>query len=216
MQTYRHLDHDDAIFRVEAALINAGINYLTQYQTMSDKKLAVNFIFTDYLLEGLGGLRPQITVVNSTDKSSAFKMIGGVFRLVCSNGLVAGDVFDSERIVHRVGDTFERKWNSLPERIVTLIEGIILACQDLEELTEQELTQEQMLQITGNITMSPKAKRKAIEDIVFEHNRRAEDQGNNVWTLFNIINENLRQYSKPSAYQKNNEQLLENIQLLAS
>ena len=118
--TYRHYSHEDAIKLVEDALYSAGVNYSLKFQQLSTNKMVANFQFDDYLIEGLGGLIPQISVVNSTDKSTALKLIGGVFRLVCSNGLVAGDVFDSERIIHRVGETFERKIQTLPTRICLL------------------------------------------------------------------------------------------------
>lgn len=215
--TYQQLDHNQAIAKVETALKQAGVNYTTHYQTLSVNKLAVHFRFADYSLHGMGGLTPQITVINSTDKTRAFKLIGGVFRLICSNGLVAGEVFDQERIIHRVGKTFDHKWNSLPQRIVAMIDNIVLACQEFEELQNHTLTEEQMVTITANIRMGKKAKQKAIEDIVFQDQRREADSQNNVWTLYNIINENLRKHSiTTAAYARNNNQLLENIQLLAA
>jgi hypothetical protein len=201
---------------MDKALAKTGLNYEMKFRQNGEKQLVVDYVFTDYEHIGLGGLRPQISVINSTDGSRAFNLIGGVFRLVCSNGLVAGDIFDSERIVHRVGPTFDRKIESLPLRIVALVEDTVEAMKELNELTCQELSENKMIEIVGNLTMSKKAKTETIKDVVFEDQRREDDQGNNVWTLYNIVNENLRKHSKAKAYQKHNEKLLENIQLLAA
>jgi hypothetical protein len=211
--SYRLLENQAATDLVETAVQAAGLAYTKHYQRNTAKQVVVHFRFTDYEFESVDGLLPQITVINSVDKSSALKIVGGVFRLVCTNGLVAGTIFDSERIIHRQGPTFERKYNSLPERIVALIEDTVVAAQAFEELASQELTADQMVAITGNLTMSRKAKAKTIESI---ETRRIADQGDNVWSLFNLVNENLRKYSSAAAYTKHNEKLLENIQLLAA
>jgi len=214
--TYRLLENQAATDLVETAIQTAGLTYTKHYQRNTAKQVVVHFRFTDYQFESVDGMLPQITVINSVDKSSAFKIVGGVFRLVCTNGLVAGTIFDSERIIHRQGPTFERKYNSLPERIVALIEDTVVAAQAFEELATQELTADQMVAITGNLTMSRKAKAKTIENILLPETRRTADQGDNVWSLFNLVNENLRKYSSTAAYTKHNEKLLENIQLLAA
>jgi len=214
--TYRKLEHAHAESLVETAIINTGLAYTKHFQIRTENKLVVHFRFTDYMFESVDGLLPQITVINSTDKSSAFKIVGGVFRLVCTNGLVAGQIFDQERIIHRQGPTFERKYDSLPDRIVALIEDTVVAAQEFQELAEQQLTEERMIQVAGNITMSKAAKTKTIAAILLPETRREADRGNNVWTLFNLINENLRKYSSTTAYTEHNDKLLENIQLLAA
>ena len=214
--TYRHYSHEDAIKVVEDALYSAGVNYSLKFQQLNTNKMVANFQFDDYLIEGLGGLVPQISVVNSTDKSTALKLIGGVFRLVCSNGLVAGDVFDSERIIHRVGETFERKIQTLPTRIVALIDDIIAAVEEFKELREQTLTEETMISVVGNLPVNKKTKRASIDKIVFEERRRIQDQGNNVWTLYNIVNESLRNHTPIKSYTTKNEGLLEHITALVA
>lgn len=214
--TYQSYSHDEALFLVESALTTAGVSYTISYQQISPRKMVANFRFDDYVTPELGGLMPQISVINSTDKSTALTLVGGVHRVVCSNGLVVGSIFDKERIIHRVGPTFERKIASLPARIVALIESIIKASEELSELTTHKLTEDQMIDAVGSLPINRKAKQAAIEDIVFQSSRRFEDYDNNMWTLFNIANENLRKYSRPNAYTKHNAKLLENLQLLVA
>lgn len=212
--TYRQYDNSTAIDLVTSALKTAGVNYTMEYRQCTPRKVVVNFRFTDYVIPELGGLMPQISLVNSTDKSSAFKLIGGVFRLICSNGLVAGELFDNVRIIHRVGPTFERKITELPDRIVALIDQIIGAATEFQTMAATKLTEEQMIDVTASLTMSRKAKKAALEFITMPERRREADQSNSLWSLFNITNECLRKHSSKNAYEKHNKELLTNIELL--
>lgn len=52
-------------------------------------------------LERTGGALPEIVLVNAHDGSSAYKLMFGVFVLVCSNGLIKGDISDSVNVQHK-------------------------------------------------------------------------------------------------------------------
>lgn len=43
---------------------------------------------------------PEIVLVNSHDGTSSFQLLAGIFRLVCSNGLIAGDICSDIRVRH--------------------------------------------------------------------------------------------------------------------
>ena len=49
----------------------------------------------------LGESFPEVVMVNSHDGSSAYKLLAGIFRMVCSNGMIAGDIHDSISIRHQ-------------------------------------------------------------------------------------------------------------------
>lgn len=49
----------------------------------------------------VGGTHPEIVLVNSHDGSSAYRLMAGLFRLVCSNGLIVSQsVIDDYRVRH--------------------------------------------------------------------------------------------------------------------
>ena len=53
---------------------------------------------------------PEIILLNSHDGSSSYQMIPGIFRFVCTNGLVCGDSFGEIRVPHKgdvVGQVIE-------------------------------------------------------------------------------------------------------------
>jgi hypothetical protein len=43
---------------------------------------------------------PEVILLNSHDGSSSYQIMSGVFRFVCSNGLIAGDMFNNVRVRH--------------------------------------------------------------------------------------------------------------------
>ena len=71
---------------------------------------------------------PEIVLVNSHDGSSSYQLLAGVFRFVCSNGLIAGDIFSDVRVRHHgdvVNDVIEGSFkvlentNAIVDRIDT-------------------------------------------------------------------------------------------------
>ena len=49
----------------------------------------------------VAGVRPQVVVLNSSDGSSALKLFAGLLRMACMNGILAGEDFASMSVHHR-------------------------------------------------------------------------------------------------------------------
>ena len=66
--------------------------------------------------------RPEIIIYNSSDRSSALKCFAGYFRGICSNGLVAGDGFQS-RVYHNIKNvmSFEDQLRDMVARLPTML-----------------------------------------------------------------------------------------------
>lgn len=47
------------------------------------------------------GLYPEIVLINSHDGLSSYRLMAGVYRLVCSNGLIAGNSYNEIRVRHQ-------------------------------------------------------------------------------------------------------------------
>ena len=62
-------------------------------------KATYKFTDVDYKV-GDDVINPTITVFNSYNKKFAYKVIFGAFRIVCSNGLIVGDIFMNYRKEH--------------------------------------------------------------------------------------------------------------------
>ncbi|HZW30516.1 MAG TPA: DUF932 domain-containing protein [Isosphaeraceae bacterium] len=85
----------------------------------------------DFLDPGRGGEVPEIVLVNSHDRSSAYRLFSGVFRLVCANGLIVQSAdFGSFSIRHcgrrdlfaQIKDATARIMDGIPD-IMRQIDG---------------------------------------------------------------------------------------------
>lgn len=132
----------------------------------------------------------EIILVNANDGSSSYQLSAGRFRLVCSNGLVLGDVNKTQVVYHKgnniIDDIIEGTWTVVDEfeeidRMRTEMEQIMLTNKERENMAFIS-----MAMVTGSAT-----------DFRFEPKqlllpRRKEDTITpDVWSTFNIIQENM-------------------------
>ena len=48
-----------------------------------------------------GGIYPELVLVNSHDGLSSYRLMAGLFRVVCSNGMIVGRSYDEVRVRHQ-------------------------------------------------------------------------------------------------------------------
>ncbi len=132
---------------------------------------------------------PQILLTNSHDGKSSFTFRVGLFRLVCENGLVvATKEFENLRISH-MGYKFEE--------LQTLINGVLeklpLTIDTMNRLTKTKLSQskaEDFAQRAAGIRFGKEIKFD-INDLLKP--TRPQDEGNDLWSVFNVVQEKLVQ-----------------------
>lgn len=137
---------------------------------------------------------PRIILTNSHDGFNSFKFMVGLFRLVCSNGLVVC----SDQMVNMSIRHINYDFEELRRVVATAIEqvpGIVKTMNDMRNIT---LTDEQKINLATEVVKI----RKGIEDdqqfaldaetveSVLEPVRE-EDKANDLWTVFNICQEKL-------------------------
>jgi len=150
----------------------------------------VKFINYDFMEEGKTEY-PELLLTNSHDGTTAFKLDVGIFRLVCSNGMVVkSQDFGSMKVRH-YGYDFE----TIKGAVNKLVEQIPDYLKQVEDMKEQELEREQMLEFarqaallrfkTANIETIDKV--VDVEDLL--ESTRKEDNGNGLWEVFNRLQE---------------------------
>lgn len=217
--TYRKISHADIQSVIEQNL-NARGHKWSKTVTSPRKKSTIQHIqykLTDMTTTVNGDdCSPMIIVKNSLNRECALSLTGGFFRFVCSNGLVIGDTVFKGRIIHRKGETFEEKIEELDFQIAAFFDNVDNLAAEVEEMVAVQLTEEQMVNITGNLNVPKRVKTEAIERITVSRKRK-EDEGNNVWTLLNIVNEAINDKCRTdNAKARHNEKLLDDIYLLAA
>jgi len=143
---------------------------------------------------------PRILLTNSHDGMQAFKFSVGIFRMVCSNGLVVADEQFSDFKIKHKGYTF----GELRKVVKTAVEDLPNKVQIMNDMKNRILTQEEKnklaldaMLIRANIKPgSEKAAKfnyddETIEDILDP--KRKEDKGDDLWRVFNVIQEKITQ-----------------------
>ena len=131
----------------------------------------------------------ELVLTNSHDAACAYIMRVGIFRRLCSNGLVVSDeTFEAIRFRHaglkpeEVVNASYRILEHLP-KVATLID-----CFRNRKLTDQEsltFAERALLLRFGNVEQAPVEPRTLLTP------RRPEDDANDLWTVLNRTQENL-------------------------
>jgi len=66
-------------------------------------------------------IMPRVIIYNSYDRTDSIKIVGGIFVLVCSNGMTVGTITESVSYTHILG----RKIDEINDKIDSIIEGVI-------------------------------------------------------------------------------------------
>jgi hypothetical protein len=151
------------------------------------QKHMVVFRNPDIMIRGNNGddSFPQILLTNSHDGKSAFNFRVGIFRLVCSNGLVVSDADFNNVSIKHINYTFE----SLQEKINGVIEKLPGLVQKINLFKSKELTQEQMIDFaTKAATLRNKQVVNAMDLL---NATREQDNGNDLWVVFNRVEEKI-------------------------
>jgi len=138
------------------------------------------------LADGTVG-NPTIYLRNANDGKTALIVHSGLFRLVCSNGLVIGSGY-AQRVIHTAGPKLSGFLDQFSDAVA---EGIDMAYESeriSHELTAKPVTQDQAIQIVGNLDLPKSVKDVAIYTLVTERNR-PEDDVSTLWGFYNMVNE---------------------------
>jgi hypothetical protein len=134
---------------------------------------------------------PRILLTNSHDGMQSFRFSVGIFRLVCSNGLVVADEkFNDFRIKHK-GYTFDELRDVVSQAVKDLPNKVEVMNQMrnriLSEEEKQKLAIDALLIRAGVKTLN--YDQETIDEILVP--KRKEDQGDDLWRVFNVVQEKI-------------------------
>ena len=137
---------------------------------------------------------PRIILTNSHDGFNSFKFMLGLFRLVCSNGLVVCDNQMVDMAIRHINYDFEE----LRKVVASAIERVPEIVNTMNEMRNVILTDEQKTALATEVVKLRKGieddkdfvvEAEVVEDILTPV--RGEDKGNDLWTIFNICQEKM-------------------------
>lgn len=166
----------------------------------------------------LGGvLIPQLLLRNDNTGSKAMLIGVGLFRLVCSNGLMLsfGDAFTS-KVRHIDGPKAHGILDRLPGIIEAQLDRIRSGTVFDEALEAAGQLVKDPFQVVGSLPIQRTVKDYVVRQIAMGR-IRSEDDVNTVWGLYNVVNEALRNNSSRMDIALDKDiGLLGHIQLLAA
>lgn len=154
------------------------------------KKHLVTFRNENIVIKGEDGetVYPQILLTNSHDGLSSFQFRAGLFRLVCTNGLVISTQdFGAMRIRHK-GYSFDE----LKGTVMDLVEKLPVTVETLNKFREVTLSEEQKHELAMKaigIRFGENGAEVDVEELLKP--TRKEDEGSDLWTIFNVIQEKM-------------------------
>jgi hypothetical protein len=128
----------------------------------------------------------SITLSNSCNGSKPLNMDLGAFRLVCSNGAVRFDRAAESNIKHT-----EINYRDLPQIIAKMNNKAIILAGEISNMKRKQLSVDDMKKFAFEAARLrfDDTTEMNVEDLL--RINRIEDEGNDVWTIFNRIQENL-------------------------
>lgn len=157
------------------------------------QKHLVVFRNNDIVIKGEDGdhAYPQILLTNSHDGKNAFTFTAGLFRMVCENGLViCSKEFENLKIRH-YGYDFEE----LKNVIGTMVEKLPLTVESMNQFKKKKLRKEQIEEFAKKAA-AIRFGAEQLENITIDFDKlieptRPEDNGNDLWSVFNVVQEKL-------------------------
>jgi hypothetical protein len=137
----------------------------------------------------LGGVFPELVLINSHDGSSAYQLMAGLFRLVCANGMVVcSESYGSVKIPHResaVRDVIDASFTVVSEAQQTV--------ERAKAWRQIELTRDEsqiFAEAVHKLRFEGSNAGQAIAPESLLYKRRMADAGENLWAVTNRLQEN--------------------------
>lgn len=130
----------------------------------------------------------QIVLINSHDRSSQFELRGGMWRLICDNGMMVSEGSHVEPLIVR--------------HTTSAIQGLIEGSESLikqqrhvfehVDVMRKTLMTEKSAKLFAEAALSLRPERNGvINPFELLNARRSEDEGLDVWRVYNRVQENL-------------------------
>ena len=143
-----------------------------------------------------GGLFPELVLVNSHDGLSSYRLMAGLYRLVCSNGMIAGKTYNDVRVKHTgdiVGQIIEGTYS-----VIDTANNMLEVAHEMESI---KLSQDEKLLLAqgvhsirfpteGHIDKEGAIIQSGITPAQLLRAKRSADSADNLWATFNVLQEN--------------------------
>ena len=138
-----------------------------------------------------GEYTPELVLVNSHDRSSAYQLHAGLFRFVCGNGMIVADTTFERVTIRHSGFTPEE----VTEASFRILDQVPTITANVDKFRSRILTTEEATAF-ARTALTIRFEDEAawpITPVKLLESRRREDRGDDLWHTFNRVQENLLQ-----------------------
>jgi hypothetical protein len=130
-------------------------------------------------------LAPEIVIKNASNGYSPLHLMSGLYRMVCSNGLIVGSSHSEVKLFHRKGTTMDAVFDG----VKYIVEQTDLAIERSTEWSKIKMEHEARAHFTQMVgTMLKKDGNLFMPDELL---KRRYDEEYNLWTCFNLAQESI-------------------------
>jgi len=147
---------------------------------------------------GIGGLIPEIVMINSHDAKSSFKIMAGLFRLVCLNGMIVPQGPNQKNVIRHFGNA-----EQVVNAVFDVVKTVPLVMNNAKEMSTINLTEvekdvfanaaSELRWPTGEIDAP-----KRVNPQYLLTPKRHDDNKNDLWTTFSVVQENMLKGGTPA------------------
>ncbi len=134
------------------------------------------------------GERVDLVLFNSHDRGCAFKLIASVWRQICGNGLMVASEFANFSHKH-IGFSPDKFIHSAGE--IASAAGTIAERVDEMKIIEMTPDERGVFAQAAHGLIYDEPEQAPVQSNQLLHERRYDDKGNDLWTTFNVVQENL-------------------------
>ena len=142
------------------------------------------------VMQNSQGLYPELVLINSHDGLSSYRLMAGLFRVVCGNGMIAGQSYNEIRIKHQgdvVGNVIEGTYKVIEtanKMLDVSDEMASIHLNDDEKIIFAEAAHSLKFSDTeGAMIVTPER--------LLQPRRYIDQKNNDLFTVFNVLQENL-------------------------
>lgn len=148
----------------------------------------------------IDGCVPEIVLVNSHDRTTSLKFHMGVFRMVCSNGLIVADKTFNKFSVRHINTSFDEVKEMINQIVsdfpnvinrIAKFQGVQLTPkeQELFAMNAFSLRFPEYIDTNGDLNVDDIKTNININDLLTP--KRYADNGNDLWRVFNRVQESV-------------------------
>jgi len=149
---------------------------------------------------GMDNLIPRVLELNAHDGRSSYAYMFGILNIICRNGLIAiDDMFSAIRFVHKNLDLA-----AVEKQIETYVNNIPHLVDRINTYSEIQMTEVQKNHFAMDALKIKTKKTTELPADLLTVPRRKEDEGDSLWKVFNVVQENIIQGGVKYKTQKKN------------